>query len=325
VQEPSGLKVAKRKATSPSCYKGEKRVQIDYHVVVVGGSFGGCAAALAAGSRGHSVCLIELSNLAGRPVFGPGVATPDQTTYTPTVGSTAAYRAFQHDVRSFYRNNYKLSASAEAANAQFWWRLPWFLTESRVALNILLAQSQNLSSVHVTLSLRVTAVAPSGDLVQSVTAEDATGNATTFTAKYFLDGTDLGDLSQMTGVEYVIVAEAEDDTHEPKAKDVAHPDWTQPITMVVALERRPNDENHTIAKPTNYDALKSAQNYTIIDGYINKMFCAARRYLGLPKYIRASNFNDPAFPCDLSMLNMGANDYQGPSFPTDDPVCERRL
>ena len=63
---------------------------------------------------------------------------------------------------------------------------------------------------------------------------------------------------KMTGVEYVIGAEAKDDTHVPKAEGVAHPDWIQP-TMVVALERRPNDENHTIAKPTNYDALKAAQ------------------------------------------------------------------
>jgi hypothetical protein len=57
-------------------------------------------------------------------------------------------------------------------------------------------QLQNLSSVYVTLSLKVTAVAPSGDMVQSVTAEDTAGNVTTFTAKYFLDGTDLGDLVQ---------------------------------------------------------------------------------------------------------------------------------
>jgi hypothetical protein len=301
-------------------------VQIDYNVVVVGGSFGGCAAALAAGSRGHSVCLIEPSNWLGGQYSAQGVTKPDETTYTPTVGSTAAYRAFQHDVRSFYRNNYKLSASAEAQpTLNPGGNYPGFSTEPRVAHNILLAQLQNLSSVHVRLSLKVTAVATSGDVVQSVTAEDAAGNATTFTAKYFLDGTDLGDLVKMAGVEYVIGAEAKGDTHEPKAEDVAHPDWIQPITMVVALERRPNDENHTIAKPTNYDALKAAQNYTIIDGYIKKMFLQPVDMWGYREYIHASNFNDPAFPCDVSMLNMGANDYQGPSLPTDDPVRDAQI
>src|SRR6202521_900159 len=34
------------------------------------------------------------------------------------------------------------------------------------------------------------------------------------------------------------------------------------------------------------------------------------------RHIYAANFNDPAFPCDFSMLNMGANDFQGGTLPT---------
>jgi len=89
--------------------------------------------------------------------------------------------------------------------------------------------------------------------------------------------------------------------------------------MVVALERRPEGEDHTIARPANYDGLKAQQNYTVIDGYISKVFQSGKDLWGYRRYIRASNFDDPAFPCDLSMLNMGANDYQGATIPTGDP------
>lgn len=301
-------------------------MQMDYDVVVVGGSFGGCAAALAAASNGHSVCLIELSDWLGGQYSAQGVTRPDEVSYTPTVGSTATYRAFQHDVRAFYRNNYKLSPSG-AAEPTFnpGGDYPGFSTEPRVAHNILLAQLQNLPSVHVRLNLQVTSVAVSGNSVQSITAVDSVGNTTTFTAKYFLDGTDLGDLIKMAGVEYVIGAEAQADTNEPQAAAVAQPGWIQPITMVVALERRPDGEDHTIAQPANYAALKAAQHYTILDGYIKKMFAQPVDMWGYREYIRASNFADPTFPCDFSMLNMGANDYQGATLPTDNPALDAQI
>lgn len=301
-------------------------MQMDYDVVVVGGSFGGCAAALAAASGGYSVCLIESSGWLGGQYSAQGVTKPDETMYTPTVGSTATYKAFQHAVRLFYRNNYKLSASG-ASQPTFdpGGDYPGFSTEPSAAHQTLLQQLQAVPSLHVRLNLRVTSVAMAGDTVQSVTATDASGASTIFSAKQFLDGTDLGDLIAMAGVEHVIGAEAKSDTNEPAAADVAHPEWIQPITMVVALERRPEGENHTIARPANYDRLKALQNYTIIDGYIKKMFAPPVDMWGYRRYIRATNFNDSAFPRDLSMLNMGANDYQEATIPSGDPTKDEQI
>ncbi len=292
---------------------------MDYDVLIAGGSFGGCAAALAAATSGHSVCLIESSAWLGGQYSAQGVTKPDETTYTPTVGSTATYRAFQHAVRAFYRNNYRLSSSG-AAQPTFdpGGAYPGFSAEPWVVHQVLLQQLQALPAVHVRLNLRVTAATMAGDTLQSVTAVDPSGVSTTFTARYFLDATDLGDLIAMAGVEHVTGAEAKAATNEPNAPDVAHPDWIQPITMVVALERRPAGENHTIQKPAAYETLKAQQNYTIVDGYIKKMFSEPVDMWGYRRHICALNFNDPTFPCDLSMLNMGANDYQGATLPSGD-------
>jgi hypothetical protein len=292
---------------------------LDYDVLVAGGSLGGCAAALAAATAGHSVCLIESSAWLGGQYSAQGVTKPDETTYTPTVGSTSTYRAFQHAVRAFYRNNYRLSSSG-AAQPTFdpGGNYPGFSAEPLVVHQVLLQQLQALPAVHVRLNLRVTAATMAGDALQSITAVDPNGVSTAFTARYFLDATDLGDLIAMAGVEHVIGAEAKADTNEPNAPAVAHPDWIQPITMVVALERRPAGENHTIPKPAAYETLKAQQNYTIVDGYIKKMFSEPVDMWGYRRHICASNFSDPAFPCDLSMLNMGANDYQGATLPSGD-------
>jgi hypothetical protein len=299
---------------------------VDYDIVVVGGSFGGCAAALAAASSGRSICLLEASDWLGGQYSAQGVTRPDETTYTPTVGSTATYRAFQHNVRAFYRNNYRLSA-AGAAQPSFdpGGDYPGFSAEPLVAHQILLQQLQALPNVHVRFGYRVTSAAAAGDTIQSVTATDGQGTQTTFSATCFLDATDLGDLLPLAGVEFVIGAESKAQTNEPNAPDTAHPEWIQPITMVVALERRPDGENHTIAKPANYDGLKAQQRYTIIDGYIEKMFAQPVDMWSYRRYIRASNFNDPAHPCDLSMINMGANDYQVATLPTGDPAKDAAI
>jgi hypothetical protein len=301
-------------------------VDLTYDIVIIGGSCGGCAAALAASAGGSSVCLVEASSWVGGQYSAQGVTKPDETQYTPTVGSTATYRAFQHAVRAFYRNNHVLSASgASQPTFDSGGGYPGFSGEPLVIHQALLRQLQSLPNVHVRLGLTVTAAGVSGDVIQNVTVVDGSGAATTIAGKMFLDATDLGDLLPLANVEHVIGAEARSDTKEPNAPDVAHPEWIQPITVVVSLERRPEGEDHTIPQPANYDALKAQQHYTILDGYIKKMFVQGVDMWGYRRYICSSNFNDPAFPCDLSMLNMGANDYQAATIPTGDPSRDAEI
>lgn len=297
-----------------------------YDIVIVGGSLGGASAALRAGASGLSVCLLESSNWAGGQFSAQGVTRPDENRFIETVGSTASYRAFRHNVRVFYRHNYRLS---NAGNVQPLLDpgggYPGFSTEPRVAHNVLMQMLQAMPSVHVRLHTTVTAVDVAGDVVQGLTATNPDGSSTTYAAKYFLDATDLGDLLPMAGVEFSLGAESKADTNEPLAPDDAHPEWIQPITMVVALERRPAGENHTIDKPAEYDQLKQEQNYTLVDGYISKMFVPGKDLWSYRRYIAAANFNDPAFPNDLSMLNMGSNDYQAATLPSGDAAQDAAI
>jgi hypothetical protein len=292
---------------------------VTYDVVIVGGSLGGCAAALAAGAGRFSVCLLESSGWLGGQYSAQGVTKPDESRYTPTVGSTFAYRTFQHDVRAFYRNNYKLSAQGQnQPTLNPGGAYPGFSTQPGVAHRILLQQLQAMPNVHVRLNTRVTAANVASDTVQSLTAVDANGYPATYQGQYFLDATDLGELLPLANVEYVLGAESRSQTGEPNAPDQPQPGWIQPITVVVALERRPAGENHTIAMPANYDQLKTQQRYTCVDGYISKMFQTPVDLWSYRRYVDAANFDDPALACDLSMLNVAANDCQSATIPTGD-------
>ena len=60
----------------------------------------------------------------------------------------------------------------------------------------------------------------------------------------FVDATDLGDLLPACGVSWFIGAEAKSDTEEPHAEPHASPGHIQPITVSIAVEHRPDGENH---------------------------------------------------------------------------------
>lgn len=292
---------------------------VTYDIIIVGGSLGGCAAALSAGAANYSVCLLESSAWLGGQYSAQGVTKPDENRYTSTVGSTVGYRNFQHNVRAFYRNNFQLSAQgANQPSLNPGGAYPGFSTQPHVAHNVLLQTLQSMPNVNVRLQTRVTGANVQGDKIQSLETADKNGNVATYVAQYFLDATDLGDLLPLANVEHALGAESSGQTGEPNAPGEPHPEWIQPITVVVALERRPYGEDHTIPKPANYDAIKAQQNFTVVDGYISKMFQTPIDLWTYRRYIAAANFNDPALPYDLSMLNMGANDYQAATIPTGD-------
>ncbi len=299
---------------------------VTYDIVIVGGSLGGCAAAIASGAGSHSVCLLEASEWLGGQYSAQGVTKPDESRYTATVGSTAAYRAFQHNVRAFYRSNYRLSSSgSNQPSFNPGGAYPGFATQPRIAHQVLLTQLQAMSNVHVRLKTRVSAANVQGDIITSLSTIDEHGYPATYNGTYFLDATDLGDLLPLANIEYILGAESKAQTNEPDAPNEAHPEWIQPITVVVALERRPADESHVISKPPAYDDLKAKQRYTALDGYITKVFQTPVDLWTYRRYVDAANFDDPALPCDLSMLNMGSNDYQSGTIPTGDAAKDAAI
>ena len=297
--------------------------EVSYDVVVVGASLGGVAAALRAAAMGANVCLLEPTDWVGGQFTAQGVTKPDENQYIETVGSTASYREFRHLVRLYYRNNFRLSAVGQKQpTLNPGGDYPGFSMHPRIGHNVLVQQLTAAPNIHFRPHTRVTAADVQGDTVQAVSVIDATGASTRYVARFFLDATDLGDLLPLAGVEYVLGAESRSQSGEPGAPDRPRPDWIQPITVPIALERRPRGETHTIAKPANYDQLKASQEYTIVDGYISTMFVPGKDMWTYRRFIAAANFEDPSLTCDLSMINTGSNDYQGATIPTSDATSD---
>ena len=300
--------------------------ELSYDVVIAGASLGGVAAALRAASMGVSVCVLEATDWVGGQFTAQGVTKPDENRYVETVGSTASYREFRHLVRLYYRNNFQLSAAGRSQPAlNPGGAYPGFAMHPRVGHEVLLQQLTAAPNLHVRLQTRVTGADVQGDTIQALAATDAGGAVTRYAAKIFLDATDLGELLPLANVEHVLGAEGRAETGEPDAPDAPRPDWIQPITIPLALERRPRGERYTIARPANYDQLKAAQQYTIVDGYISTMFVAGKDMWGYRRFIDAANFDDPALPYDLSMINTGSNDYQGGTIPTGDAASDEAV
>lgn len=295
---------------------------LQYDIVIVGGSLGGVSAASAAAQAGAQVCLLEATGWLGGQYTAQGVSKPDENRFIETVGSTLSYRMFRHLVRAYYRSNFRLSTRGQQQpTLNPGGAFPGFALEPKVGHTVIAQQLATLPNVHVRLNNPVTAVEVQGDTLVSVTTVDLAGVETRFTATLFLDATDLGDLLPFCGQEgtdWVLGAESQAETGEPSAPAVARRDWIQPITMPFAIEHRPAGEDHTIPKPANYEQMRD--QYSILDGFISSMFKPGKDMWSYRQFIAAANFNDPAFPFDITMINCGSNDYQQGTVPNDDPT-----
>src|SRR5690349_14796588 len=80
-------------------------------VVVVGGSVGGVAAALAAARAGLRVILSEETDWVGGQLTSQAVP-PDEHPWIESFGCTRSYRRYRDGVRAYYRRHYPLSAEA---------------------------------------------------------------------------------------------------------------------------------------------------------------------------------------------------------------------
>ena len=85
-------------------------------------------------------------------------------------------------------------------------------------------------------------------------------------AKYYLDGTELGDLLPLAGVPYVVGSEAQSDTNEPDAADEPNPACVQSFTYTFVLEHRPEGD-YTIPKPPDYEKFRDGQPFSMLFNY----------------------------------------------------------
>ena len=292
-------------------------------IVIVGGSAGGCAAAMAAVQAGASVCLLAAGTWLGGQLTAQGVCTPDEQQHIETFGGTRRYYDFRNRIREHYRTTYQLSAKGAEQpyfNPGSCWvsRLSYEPKVGAMILRDMLRPGEEAGRLQVLLNTRVTACEMnphSPNAIAAVIAETATGEILRFLPRYVLDATDTGDILALCGqegVDWVIGAEAQAETGEPDAPPEARPHWVQPFTFPFALEWSPETAaTNTIAPPHDYEELKAQQDYKILHGAITGLFEGRAPWWQYRRVLAAENFDDPRIPHDVAMINTAGNDYYG--------------
>ncbi|HSG72525.1 MAG TPA: FAD-dependent oxidoreductase [Planctomycetaceae bacterium] len=310
--------------------------ELQAEVIIVGGSLGGCAAALAALRNGLRVILTEETAWIGGQLTSQAVP-PDEHRWIETHGANRSYRELRTRIREYYRKNYPLTEAARnkenlnPGNGS----VSRLCHEPRVALAVLQDWfAPYLSGGRLTLLTRHRPVKADvdGDRIRAVTVRSLdTGNERTLTGPYFIDATELGDLLPLTGTEFVTGSEAKSDTNELHAADNADPGNQQAFTMCFPVEYR-KGEDHTIEKPREYDFWKDfVPNMTppwpgkLLDFTYTHPKSGEPRKLGfnpdlgkidgainLWLYRRiadAKNFEPGTYAGDISLINWPQNDY----------------
>ena len=232
-------------------------------ILVVGGSLGGVACALAALRKGHKVILTEEHEWLGGQLTSQAVP-PDEHEWVEQFGVTRSYRELRNLIRSFYRDHYPLTDAARQ-NPHLnpgGGTVSRLCHEPRVAVSVidtLLQPYQAGGQLVVHRRTKAVSANMDGDRVQSVTFRKLDDQSPHFTvsASFTIDATELGDLLPLTGTEYVTGFEARKDTGEPSAPEHAQPDNQQALSICFAVDHL--DGDHTIPKPESYDYWRNFQ------------------------------------------------------------------
>ncbi len=298
-------------------------VPIACDILIIGGTAGGTAAALAASEAGASVCLLEETDWLGGQLTVQGVCTPDENRYIESFGCTRRYSAFREAVRAHYRSEYGLS---ELGNAQQWLNVGscWVSSlsyEPKIGAAILaemIRPWQDAGNLHAYFRARAvgcTFAPDRPDRIDTVTAWREDGAELIFKPRIVLDATDTGELLPMCGAEgadWVVGAESRSETGEPDAPESARLDWVQPFTFPFAIDWSPaTSETNLIEPPEDYSALRGLQKYHVIHGAITGVFAGRAPWWTYRRVLAAENFDDARVSADLAMINTAGNDYYG--------------
>ena len=229
-------------------------------IAIIGGSAGGCAAALAACRLGKTVVMTEETAWIGGQ-FTSQIVSPDEHRFIEQFGSSDSYRELRRLIRAYYLDHFPVTATARGAR--------WFnpgnhecstlACEPRAALAALtsmLAPYVHAGRLVVHTGYRPMAVETNGDSVHCVRAESPlTGDSIDLTAHYFLDATELGDLLPLAAVEHVVGAEPQEDTAEPHADPGGNERCQMALTWCFAMDHL-EGEDHTVDRPEQYEIFR---------------------------------------------------------------------
>ncbi|MGV2901425.1 FAD-dependent oxidoreductase [Microbacterium sp. AGC62] len=323
-------------------------------LLIIGGGVGGVSAALAALRRGRSVIMTEQTPWLGGQLTSQLVPSDEHRRIEAT-GRNRSYAQFRDLVRDHYRTYYPLTAAARAdrhLNPGAAWVSP-LSVEPKVILAVihdLLRPYEASGRLALMLETTPVAVHTDGDRIAAVTVRDREGVSRELSAPFVLDATELGDLLELGGVEYVTGREARGETGEPSAPEAGDPLDMQSVTWCFAVEHLAG-QDHTIDRPDDYDTFREwrppqldgekmlgfrraahdgsiAREYTLRVNDDDDPFAIDvdhRNMDGAPElwnYRRIAarrQFEDGAYESDIVIVNWPMNDYVGgPLFGVDD-------
>jgi hypothetical protein len=311
-----------RRAPIPPPRAGEMTADL----VIVGGGFGGCAAALAAARNGLAVIVTEETGWIGGQLTQQAVPM-DENKWVETFGATRSYQQFRTGIRDYYRRNYPLTEKARAEqylNPGACW-VSRLGCEPRVALAVLyelLAPYLGNGRVQILLKHKAVSAAVQADRVEAVEVLDLEGGGRrVLRAPYFADATEQGELLPLTGTEYVLGAEARSETNEPHAKEKADPKNLQGFTYCFAMDYLAG-EDHTIDRPRDYDFWRNftlstqlQKSYHVLNfeekdsAKIGFDPVAGKGFWTYRRIAKRELFKPGFYRGDLSLVNWPQNDY----------------
>lgn len=322
--------------SNKTCFPAnEEADELQTDVVIIGGGFGGCAAALAACRNGLNVVMTEETDWIGGQVSQQGVP-PDEHPWIETHGASASYRTFRNKVREYYRRNYPLTDEARACEFLnpgdgLVSRLCHEPIVSEAVLTEMLLPYLSTGKLKLLLRYKARYAEMKGDSIRAVEVYcKETGHSMALSAPYFVDATECGDLLPLTQTEYVTGAEAKSETNELHAAAEAMPMNNQAFTVCFAMDYVPG-ANLTIDKPADYafwhdyiPSLKPAWSGRLIDlSYPDPITLKTRqtgfhpegkelRVFNLWNYrriISRKNFTPGLYSGDITIVNWPQNDY----------------
>jgi len=195
----------------------------EWDLVIIGGGVGGIAAALSACRRGLRVGLTEENDWIGGQLSSQAVP-PDENPWIEKGGCTAMYSEYRTRVREYYKRHFKLTDAAAKdpmLNPGGGW-VSRLCHEPRAAwMTLLEMAAPYLHSGRLQIFTRTRAVQAwaRADRVEAVEVEMQLDNRREiWTAPYFIDATELGDLLPISGAEYRYGSESIHETGEPHVR-----------------------------------------------------------------------------------------------------------
>ncbi|MEK3885958.1 FAD-dependent oxidoreductase [Bacillus sp. FSL K6-3431] len=297
-------------------------------LLIAGGGLGGCAAALAACSKGLTVVMTEETDWIGGQVTTQAVPA-DENPWIEQFGCTGRYREYRKNIRDYYRNHIPLKESVKQMEQLNPGKalVSNIAHDPRISVHVLTEMlSPYLLTGQLTIHFDtiVKDVQRAGRKISSVTLQHLLNRQQRkISVKYIIDATEAGDLLPLSGLDYVIGSESKAETGEAHATEVAESNNIQAFTYVLAMEYR-QGENHLIPEPDMYSFWKEFHPDIWPDKYLS-FFAPHPHTLKKREYslfeeegkfslwnyrrIYAQELYDISTSGDVTLLNWPQNDY----------------